>query len=246
MNQPEVSLDSLFDGAMYCKQNREGYRFSLDSVLVAHFLLPHNDASVLDLGCGCGIIGLIIMYRWKALLSKVVGLEIQPALFQLANENRVLNGFEEKLSIVEGDFCNIKNYFQPEQFSHVICNPPFYKPSQGRGNTNQEAYIARHQILADLTAIAKAAKYCVKNKGRVIMIYPSEGMAELVHILRENKLEPKRIQYIYSRKENSAAKLILIECIKNGGLGVRVLQPFYVYQGRGEEYSLEMQKLYNV
>ena len=80
----DVSDDSLFDGRMVCRQPRQGYRFSVDSILLAHFSPVQNGDSVLDMGCGCGIVGLIMMFRWQTLLQKLVGLEIQPELAELA------------------------------------------------------------------------------------------------------------------------------------------------------------------
>ncbi len=246
--QPDTpySLDSLFHGAMYCKQYKEGYRFSLDAVLAAHFPLIKKGDSVLDLGCGSGIIGLILMFRWKQLLLSVSGLEVQSSLVRLARENTILNGFEEMFTIVEGDLCEIEKHFPAESFSKVICNPPFYKTSNGRGNVNQEAYVARHQVLAKIETIIEASRYCVKNKGCVTIIYPADGLADLVHILRQNRLEPKRIQPIYSRQDDELARLVLVDAVKNGGLGIVVMKPFYIYRDEGDTYSDAMQKLYDI
>ncbi len=240
------SLDSLFDGAMYCKQNKQGYRFSVDAVLAAHFLTVRKGDTVLDLGCGCGIIGLILMFRWKHLLLKVSGLEIQPTLADLARDNVVTNGFEELMTVVEGDLQEIDTCFPAESFSKVICNPPFYKPSRGRGSANNEAYVARHQVLATLEKVIDASRYCVKNRGNVIMIYPADGLAELLHVMRSRSLEPKRIQMVYSHKHDENAQLVLIDAVKNGGLGIKVLQPFYIYRDRNGPYSDAMQRLYDI
>ncbi len=244
MNTPEITLDTLFNGALRCKQHREGYRFSLDSVLVAHFLRMRRGDSVLDLGCGCGIIGIILLFRGKDILSHVTGIEVQALLLRLALENRELNGFEDTFSLVEGDIREIRRHFEPESFSQVISNPPFYKPSEGRGSVHREVCIARHQVLADLRTVVEAAGYCLKSRGRLVMVFPSEGGAELVHILRHNGLEPKRMQYVYSRPDDETAQLVLIEAVKNGGVGVKILRPFYVYRNRGERYSDPMQSLY--
>ncbi len=240
------SLDSLFHGAMHCKQHKTGYRFSLDAVLAAHFPLIKKGDSVLDLGCGCGIIGLILMFRWKQLLSQVSGLEVQSSLVRLARDNAVLNGFEEKFTIVGGDLCEIEKHFPAESFSKVICNPPFYKTSNGRGNVNKEAYVARHQVFATIENVIEASKYCVKNKGNVTIIYPADGLADLVYLLRKSRLEPKRIQPIYSRQGDELARLVLVDAVKNGGLGVVVMKPFYIYRNGGDTYSETMQNLYDI
>ena len=69
--------DTLFNGRLVCRQHRNGYRFSLDAVLLAHFCQPASRDKVLDLGCGCGVIGLVLCYRHPEV--QVTGLELQPA-----------------------------------------------------------------------------------------------------------------------------------------------------------------------
>ncbi len=244
-NDQPSSRDSLFDGAVICRQNIEGYRFSLDAVLVAHFSYFKKGDTVLDLGCGCGIIGLILSYRWKHLLNNISGIELQPSLAALARGNIIENGYEEYINIVEGDLKKIGRYYKPEIFSKIICNPPFYQPSRGRRSVNQEAYIARHQVEATLDDIVTSARFCVKNKGSVAMVFPAEGMAELLFTLRSKHLEPKRIQVVYSHREDEKARLVLVEAVKNGGEGVIISQPFYIYQKKNGPYSEEMQNLYD-
>ncbi len=245
-NKRSFTVDSFFDGAIFCKQNKDGYRFSLDAVLAAHFPRFQKSDTVLDLGCGCGIIGIILIYRWKHLLKKVVGLEIQPSLAQLAKENIEVNGFTNVMHIVEGDIEEIGNYFKAESFSKVICNPPFYKTSRGRRNVNQEAYIARHQVKTTLEKVIDAARFCVQNRGYVTIIYPAEGIAELIGTLRSRKLEPKRIQLIYSHQEDETAQLVLIDSMKNGGEGAKLIRPLYIYSKKNGPYSKDMQKMYDI
>ncbi|MCP3898607.1 MAG: methyltransferase domain-containing protein [Desulfobacteraceae bacterium] len=240
-----TSLDSLFNGSLSCRQNVHGYRFSLDSVIVAHFPDFLKGDTILDLGCGCGVIGLIVLYRWRHLVSHLTGVEIQPALLNLAKENMTMNGYEKYSNFIEGDIRAIRKCVDAESFSKVICNPPFYTTTEGRGSHNEEAFIARHQLLADLNQILQAAKFSVKNKGHVVIIYPAEKVAALLHMMIQNSLEPKRMQMIYSYKNQSEAKLVVVDAVKNGGKGVRNLPPFYIYEEKGR-YSEAMEMLYTV
>ena len=242
----DVSTDSLFGGEMICQQPREGYRFSIDSVLLAHFSPIQNGDSVLDLGCGCGIVGLIIMYRWQRVLQEVVGLEIQTELAELAENNRRLNRFSEKFKVVEGDLRTIKTSFPAESFTRVVCNPPFYTSGSGRESSDRQSLIARHQVCASTEQTMAAASLVVKNRGSVSVVFPSDRLVELTGSMVTAGLQPKRMQMVYSYPgDGGTARLVLIEAIKNGGPGVAILPPFYIYQEKNGSYTNDMQRLYD-
>jgi len=243
--EPGVTVDSLFAGNIICHQPQQGYRFSVDAVLLAHFCRVQRGDLILDLGCGCGIVGLILLFRWRTLLSNLIGLEIQPELAELARRNGLLNGF--KYTVIEGDLRNIMDYFRAESFSRVVCNPPFYKSATGRKNTDWQSSIARHQIYASTDQVMSAAATVVKNKGWINVVFPAEGLGELICAMDKVRLQPKRIQMVYGYPDRRMnAGLVLIEALKNGGPGVRIRPPFYIYQQKNGSYSEEMQKLYDL
>jgi tRNA1Val (adenine37-N6)-methyltransferase len=243
----EESVDSLFDGRMICRQPRQGYRFSVDSLLLAHFSTVQRGDSILDMGCGCGIIGLILMFRWQTILQALVGLEIQPELAELARENVRLNGFEYKHKIVEGDLRTIKFYFRAESFSRVICNPPFFTSGSGRENADRQSLIARHQVCSTTDQIMAAASLVVKNRGFVSVVFPADRLVEIFSSMYKANLQPKRMQMVYSYPDQeAAARLVLIEAMKNGGPSVTIVSPFYIYRKKNGPYSDEMQRMYEL
>ncbi|RUM40414.1 MAG: SAM-dependent methyltransferase, partial [Desulfocapsa sp.] len=128
--------DTLFSGSLICRQHNDGYRFSVDSLLVAHFCRPPGTGRVLDLGSGCGIIGLILCHRYPGL--QVRGLELQPDLARLARSNINANILQQRFQIVEGDVCRIQEFMQPESFELVVSNPPYRSPGSGRINRDNE------------------------------------------------------------------------------------------------------------
>jgi tRNA1Val (adenine37-N6)-methyltransferase len=213
--------------------------------LAAHFQPPARSASLLDLGSGCGIIGLIVMYRWREKIRNIAALEIQPALAGLTQQNFIENGYQSKCRAVQGDLKNILQIFEPESFSQVICNPPFYKEGSGRKNIAPEALLARHQILANLSEIVRAAASVLKSGGCLVLIYPAERLSELMSCLTESRLEPKRLQIVYSYPDDTAsAKMVLVSAVKNGGREIRILPPLYIYSEKNGSYSPQMQQLY--
>lgn len=244
-NDREITEDQLFSGRLSCRQYRDGYRFSVDSVVLAHFPALKKGETILDLGAGAGVIGLILLYRNPELLLSLTGYENQPELAELARHNFDRNGFEARSQVVIGDVREHKQLLMPESFSLVISNPPYYRAGSGRLSKGSQNREARHQLEAELNDFVQAAAHAVRNKGRVVMIYPASGLAELVVRLSAAQLFLKRLQLVYSYpRDTNEARLALVEAVKNGGIGTRVLEPLYIYAEKGGSYSSRLQAMY--
>ncbi len=242
----EITCDTLFDGHIHCCQHRNGYRFSVDTVLVAQFSCPDVGARVLDLGCGSGVIGLIMSYRWAQKLDRMSCLELQPQLAELARHNASRNGFADLMTVENGDYCQVLDHFPAESFDQVVCNPPFFPVSNGRPSQNREAFVARHQVYGGLREIAAAAASVCRHRGRVTMVYPAQGLVALITALTDQQLIPKRLQHVYSYPHPAnPARLVLVEAVKNGGESLTVLPPLYINERAGGPYTPEMQCLYD-
>lgn len=240
-----ISQDSLFDGELVCYQHKKGYRFSIDSVLVSHFVDVRKNDRILDLGTGSGIISLILLYRWKNKVREVSGIELQGALAELAEKNYHANNFDHQGKILHGDIKNIRELIKPESYDKVACNPPFYTPASGRLSLNSEARLARHQIMATLEDFLSASSFAVKNGGAVSFIYPAERTCEFIILAEKFRLGIKKIQFVYSYPHDiTSARLVLIQCIKNGGTGTDILPPFYIYSEKNGGFSSEMNEFY--
>ena len=237
----ELSTDSLFNGRLTCRQHRTGYRFSVDAVLLAHFFNPAAAEKILDLGTGCGVIPLILAYRRPDL--QVTGLELQPALSDLARQNVEANGFSDRIYIRHGDLRECKKIFQPGQFQRVLSNPPYHKLAGGRQNLESEQAAARHEINADIEAVARVAGWLLHKGGKVDLVYPAERSVTLLESLRRHGLEPKRLQMVHSYP-GGPGKLVLVEAQKGGGEELEVLPPFFIYRQRNGEYSPETARCY--
>lgn len=239
------SRDSLFDGELICFQHQNGYRFSIDAVLVAHFVNVKQGDRILDLGSGSGIIAMILMYRWRDRVREISGIEMQQSLAELAMKNFQANNLENLGSIIQGDIKEIETQIKPESYDKIVCNPPFYTLASGRANKNPEAQMARHQILATLEDFLRAAAFAVKNGGVVSFVYPAEQICQFISLAGKFRLEVKRIQFVYSYPHKTAtSRLVLIQCIKNGGAGSEILPPFYVYSEKNGLFSSEMLNFY--
>ena len=239
-----MTKDSLFDGNLVCYQRRDGYRFSVDAVLLVHFCLNWQDATILDLGCGCGILSLIFLYRRQEKIKKIEGLEYQYGLAEAARRNASANNYGDIFRITRGDLKEVKRLYRAESFTHVICNPPFFSVGRGRVNAEEEKYLARHQAAANLDDIVSSAFYVLKNKGIFGLIFPADALPTLLQRLLGRRMQPKRMRLVYSYPEASSASLVMVESVKNGGEGCTVLPPLYVYTCKSGEYTQEVKKMY--
>lgn len=241
----ERSRDTLFDGELCCLQHLNGYRFSIDSVLLAHFVRLKKEELVLDLGAGCGVTGLILLYRASGRVRLLTAFELQDGLCRLCRENIVANSQQDKMKVVTGDLRRISDFFCAGSFSTVVCNPPFYPQGSGRKSINNEALIARHQVQCNLEEILRAAAYALKNKGRLFVVYPAELLALLLAGLSEQGFGVKRLQPVYSYPaKDGTARLTLVEAVRNGGDGMCIEAPLYIYGEKNGKYSQEVEAMY--
>lgn len=237
----EWSEDTLFNGQLLCRQPRQGYRFSVDPVLLAHFINPKPGSRILDLGSGCGVIALILAYRRPEV--ELVALELQPSLAELIRVNVATNSLQARLRVVEGDLCNLSELLPAGAFDWVVCNPPYGKLATGRANPSEEQAVARHEVKADLAAVVAAVSYALRTKGRAAFVYPAKRGAALLTALKNRGLEPKRLQVVHSWP-GGEGKLLLVEVVKGGGEELTVLPPFYIYRDPAGGYSPEMAACY--
>ena len=238
----ELTRDTLFDGRLVCAQYKVGYRFSVDAVLAAGFCRPAPTDRILDLGCGSGVIGLILAFRHPGV--RVTGLEVQEEMARLAADNVEVNGLTERMEVVQGSLRDIASLLAPESFDLVVSNPPYRPAGGGRISRGDQRARARHELDANISEVAAAAAFAVKNRGQVVFVYPAARSLALVAALKDARLEPKRLQPVYGRPGSPEASLVLVEALKNGGGEVALLAPFYTHTEHHGSFSPAMQALY--
>jgi len=188
---------------------------------------------------------LILAYRWGNIIKSITGLELQTSLADLARQNIALNKFNTFCWIITADVKNLLQHVRRESFTRIVCNPPFYRQGSGRINRNRETLLARHQISATLDDFVSAAADAVKNRGSTYFIYPAAGLSDLLVLSRKYMLEPKQIMLVYSYPHSDkSAELVLVKCLKNGGSGVEIMPPFYVFKEKNSGYSSDMECYY--
>jgi len=218
--RPDEALDLFLNGRLKLIQSRDGYRFSIDAVLLSQFATIRSGDVVIDLGTGCGVIPLILLLTKP--VGHVFGLDVQEGLITQAARNARLNGFEKKMNVVRGDIRHPP--FASGIANLVVCNPPYRKIKSGRINPDPQRAIARHELLASLDDILRAVAALLTKKGRFALVYPAGRLAEMLVRLRRFNLEPKRVRIHYPNLESNA-KLALIEATLGGRPGLEILPP---------------------
>jgi tRNA1Val (adenine37-N6)-methyltransferase len=236
--KPDETLDSIRDIRLF--QSKRGYRFSVDALLLEEFIPSARFKKAIELGTGSGIISILLSKRLKE--AKIIAVEIQPSLAEKAERNVRLNKLNEKIEILNKDLKELKDIFPPNSFDLAFSNPPFRKTKTGLLSVDDERSIARHEIKMRLDELIDIASYLLKNTGRFFLIYHPFRLAELISLLRQRRLEPKRMRFVHSR-EGEEAKMVLIEVSKGAGIWLRIDPPLYVYK-KGREYTDEMKRIY--
>jgi tRNA1Val (adenine37-N6)-methyltransferase len=238
---PLQTIDTFYNGHVRVEQAQDGYRFSIDAVLLAHHARPRPQDRVLDLGTGCGIIPLLLAYRWPQLT--LYGVEIQQELAQLARANVRANAMQERITILHSDLSTLRPAELGGPVDLVVSNPPFRKIKSGRINPNAQRAVARHEIKTNLLEVLNTVRAMLRTGGRLLLIYAAERGVEALVAMQAAGLEPKFLRTIHAR-QGSRAKLLLIEAVQQGRAGLEVGPPLIIYRSDGA-YTAEVAQALN-
>ena len=208
-------------------QNDEMFRFSIDSILLPNFVtLRKNTKKILDIGTGNAVVPLILTNLTNATID---GVEIQKEVYNLGVDSVKYNSLEDKIHLYNIDVNEFYKHLQSDCYDTITCNPPFFKVNeQSIMNLSDYKKIARHEITLNLDDVFHIAKKLLKNNGNIAIVHRTERLVDIIETMKKYNIEPKKIQYVYSNL-NSDSNILLIEGVKNGKPGVKVLNPLYIY-----------------
>jgi tRNA1Val (adenine37-N6)-methyltransferase len=233
------TIDELRAYSLRAIQPGDGYRFSIDPLLLCDFARVGPATRIIDLGTGCGIIPMI-MSR-KAVDARIVGVELQEEMAGLAARNAALNGLEGQIEVVCDDILSVRKRFPVSSFDLVIANPPYRKADSGRVSPKAGRDLARHESSAGLTDFLSVAKYLVKPGGKICFIYHVSRLAEFIAAALLLKLAPLRLRMVHG-SVLSEARMVLLELAKGRRGELQVQAPLFVYDTHGA-YSGEMKRI---
>ncbi|NLT95140.1 MAG: tRNA1(Val) (adenine(37)-N6)-methyltransferase [Clostridia bacterium] len=233
------TIDDLILGGLRVIQKTGGFRFSLDAVLLAHFVAVKDGYKIIDLGTGTGVIPLILTTRARNL--EITGVEIQEEIALMAQRSIKLNNLEQ-VTIFNADL----RALGPEHYGKydlVVSNPPYLPVNQGKISPIKEIALSKHEITCTLEDLVITAGKLAKNSGKIALIHRAERLPETISLLKGKGLEPKRLRAVHPYQKRPA-NLILIEAVKGAKPGLAIESPLIVYNDDGT-YSDEILTYYN-
>lgn len=237
----EVINDLLNYKGLKIFQNTKWFSFSLDSVLLADFVKVNNKMKIIDFCTGNAPIPLFLSTKTK---SSITGIELQKEVFELALNSVKINNLDNQIKILNMDVNDANKVYNTDSFDLITCNPPYFKISnESNVNDNFVKAKARHEISLRLNDVFKCAKKILKNNGKIAMVHRTERLIDIITLMRQNNIEPKRLRIIYPFK-NAKSNLILIEGSKNGKPGLEIEKNMVIHNDDGS-YTNEVLAIFN-
>src|SRR5690625_1780575 len=221
-------------------QSKTVFSFSLDALLLAHFTyVPIKRGSILDLCAGNGVIPLLLSRRSQV---PITGVEIQERLWNMARRSVIMNEKEKQITMLHADLKHLQPELGHSTFDVITCNPPYFaSPKETEWNDNEHFTIARHEVYCTLEDVVKACKLHVRPGGKVSLVHRPERFVDIIVLFRQYGIEPKRVRFVYP-KEGKEANTVLIEGVRDGKSGLRMLPPLYIYHADGS-YTKEAEEI---
>ena len=222
-------------------QDKDKFCFGMDAVLLSSFADVKEGEKVIDFGTGTGVIPILLEAKTDG--ESFVGLEIQPESVDMAKRSVQMNNLDEKIEIKEGDIKNVSEIFGKASFDVVVTNPPYMSENNGLENPDEPKAIARHEIKCTLEDVIREAAAVLKPKGRFYMIHRPRRLADAMELMRQYKIEPKRIRMVYPYVDK-AANMVLIEGARGGKPMLNIEEPLVVYKEENV-YTQDILDIYN-
>lgn len=238
--EPDETLETLPGRGISVLQKRNGYRFSIDAVILAGFVRLSEEARVLELGSGSGVVSFILAGRHREL--RLDGIDIQDDMVEMSNRSARLNKIDDRVRFEGADIRQLPNHYKSESYDVVYFNPPYGRRGTGKINLQGQKATARHELNGGIDEFIQAAAFLLHRKGRVFIIYPAKRAVTLLASLKQSGIEPKTMRCVHSRSDLPAT-LVLVEGIKGAGEEIKIPAPLIVYESV-KVYSKEMEKLF--
>lgn len=233
-------IDDLQRNGYRIIQKKDGFCFGMDAVLLSGFARVREGETALDLGTGTGIIPILLEAKTEG--RHFTGLEIQEEFAGMAARSVRLNALEDRVEIIQGDIKEASRLFGKASFDVVTSNPPYMNDSHGLKNPDLPKAIARHEVLCTLEDVVREAALLLKPGGRFYMVHRPHRLAEIITVLKEHKLEPKRMKLVHPFVDKDA-NMVLIEAVRGGRSMMKVEAPVIVYREPGI-YTDEIYTIY--
>ena len=213
---------TTFDDDIKMYQLVDGFRFSVDPIILVNFFEGNSKKKLLDIGSGTGIIPILLAKRKN--MQDITGVEIQEDSARLFRKNVEENRLSDRITIVHQD---IKNFDKSNTFDYVISNPPYMVLDGKKISENENKKISRHEITLNLEDLIKNAKRLLKPQGEFFMVHRSFRLPEIIMELEKNKFSLKKIQFVYFNREKNS-NLVLVQASKGKKNKLEIISPLFL------------------
>ncbi len=233
-------LDDLQREGLWLIQNPSWFCFGMDAVLLSAFAHAKKGQSCLDLGCGNGVIPILLAGRTEG--ASFTGLELQDDIAEMAERSVKYNQLEEKVHIVQGDIKEATSIFEAASFDVVTSNPPYLASCHGLVSESGHKALARHEIACTLQDVVENAAKLLRPGGSFFLVHRPFRLAEIMTCMTGCGLEPKRMRLVYPYADKEP-NMVLMEGVRGGNSRMNVEKPLIVYESE-HVYTEEVRQLY--
>lgn len=236
---PHERVDDLQIGGLSIIQDTRGFCFGVDAVLLSSFPEIKKGDEVFDMCTGSGIVAILLAAKTSA--GRIYGMELIPETAQMAKRSVQMNNLEN-VFILQGDIRDAVSKFGRGVFDVITCNPPYKKVQSGLLCADPVKTAARHEVFCTLRDVLEQSYDLLKLGGKLCMVHRPERLCDIMCLMRENRIEPKRLRFVHPAPGKPPV-LILVEGAKGGGEFLKILPPLYVYDENGKRTE-EMERIY--
>jgi len=237
----DLSADELYPGGPRFFHAPGVFRLGTDSVLLADFASVQRAKRILDLGCGCGTLEILLALRAENATAE--GIEIDPAAAELCRKNIEENGLSERCRALTGDLRNYKELFRAGDYDLIVSNPPYFGTDSGYTAPDPQRAAARDERSCSLQELCEAAKWLLRWGGLFALVHRPERMSEVLCAMSSAAIEPKRLRMV-QYEPFRAPSLFLVEGRRGGRPGLETLPPLILTSENGGD-SPEIRRIYH-
>lgn len=234
-------IDELWPGGPRFIRRNDVFQLGTDSVLLASFAGGKHAKAAFDLGCGGGVLAILLACDNPQL--RVDAVEIQPQAAELARENAALCGLGDRITVTEGDLRRHRELFTAGAYDLVVSNPPYFPTGSGKAADAESLALSRDERSCSLDDVTAAAAYLTCWGGKFALVHRPERLAQVICNLTDAGLEPKRLRFV-QYKAATAPSLFLLESKRGGKTGLAILPPLVLSDEDGGDTE-EVKQIYH-
>lgn len=238
----DETIEDLQYNNLFILQKKTGFRFGMDPVLLSYFAKVKNNYNIVDIGTGSGIIPILLSQQAENL--NISAIELQKDIANMAGRSVELNYLQNTIRVINDSFENTNKYVQNNSQDIVISNPPYSRLNASIVSSSQNKLLSRHEQEMDFDSLVKLAYKILKLNGKFVFCFPATRLIEAICILRDNRMEPKRLRFIHSHIDKSPY-IFLMEASKCGKPFLNIYPPLICYTS-GSNMTEELKRIYHI